>query len=262
MNRLLNFASTSNLPLAKNEFHILAAAHALSIYRSNSVFTFIPKNACSTLRFSIAVANGCLPPDGDVKWIHKNNQTFSADLRSLATASFTFVILRDPLERLVSAYLDKVVDNNPTAWSLTPTNESNVNPTDLSFREFVKLLKTKQRADVHWRPQTDFLVYRNYDRYFDFRAMDEVTAELSDRIGLDVIDARDEIGHASSRFERIDTDFSDMPAREILAMKREGKLPSPRGLLQPSIRKAVSRLYREDIELYKSVCQPAARSDT
>ena len=253
--RILNFASEGNLPLAKNAKHKFAAAHALCIYPANAIYTFIPKNACSTLRFSIAVANGCIPSDGDVRWIHKNNPTFSADLRSLVTSSYTFVILRCPFERLVSAFLDKVVDMHPMAWSLTPTSEGDLNPADLTFRKFVILLSSKNglRSDIHWRPQADFLVYRAYDRYFDFHDMVEVKRELFERIGLGVKDVRDKTGHSISRFERTEGRFADTPVREILTLKREKKLPTLASLFDAEIWDTVAELYRKDAAIYRDL---------
>jgi hypothetical protein len=252
--RLLNFASEDNLPLAKNAKHKFAAAHALCIYPSNAIYSFIPKNACSTMRYSIAVANGCVAPEGDFRWIHKNNQTFVADLRSLATASFTFVILRCPFERLVSAFLDKVVDMHSLAWTLTPTSEVDLTPADLSFRQFVTLLATKKiRSDAHWRPQADFLVYRDYDRYFDFRNMTEVERELEDRIGLKLFDSRDRSAHATSAFQTADGSFSDTPVRELLMMKRDGKLPTIEALFDRQLWDVVERLYRDDVHIYSEL---------
>ena len=63
MNRL-KFAGKFDCKLSENAEHAFAERHALNVYKSNSIYSFIPKNACSTLRLSLAVANGVVT-DGD-----------------------------------------------------------------------------------------------------------------------------------------------------------------------------------------------------
>ena len=107
--RQLNYTANSYVKLNKNMQHKLAQNHALRIYKSNSIYSFIPKNGCSTMRLSLALANGCISDPKDFEWIHNNSLTFSADLPSLLLADYTFVILRCPFARLASVYLDKIV---------------------------------------------------------------------------------------------------------------------------------------------------------
>ena len=47
-------------PLPQNIGHQFAARHALNIYKSSSIYSFIPKCACSTMRLSLAKANGLI----------------------------------------------------------------------------------------------------------------------------------------------------------------------------------------------------------
>lgn len=115
MPRFLKYATDSFGPLAQNHSHQLAQSHALCIYESDAIYSFIPKNACSTMRLSIARANGCIRKIKDFNWIHKNNSTFSASLSELAKARYSFVFLRDPFSRLVSVYFDKIVSRDPQA---------------------------------------------------------------------------------------------------------------------------------------------------
>ena len=80
--RVLKYASSNYEPLGKNKKHQFAAAHALNIYSSNTIYSFIPKNACTTMRLSLALENGCIQSIKDFNWIHRNNATFSASLRN------------------------------------------------------------------------------------------------------------------------------------------------------------------------------------
>src|SRR5690606_1619014 len=93
--------------LGLNEKFGLARGHALRFFRQNAVYTFIPKNACSTMRLTLALENGCIRDETEHQWIHANNPTFRAQLPDLICADYTFVILRDPFRRVVSCFLDK-----------------------------------------------------------------------------------------------------------------------------------------------------------
>ena len=59
---ILIFSNSFNNPSAieKNEEHEFSRRHTLVHLKSNSICTWIPKNSCSSLRFSIAKANGAI----------------------------------------------------------------------------------------------------------------------------------------------------------------------------------------------------------
>ena len=142
--------------LSENEFYQFSLSHTLSIYPLNATYTFIPKNACSTLRYSIAVANGFLRHDDDVNWIHANNGSFVASQKESACADYSFVVLRCPFRRLVSCFLDKFVRGN-----LDFRDETGA-VLDFSFSDFLTFIESQERSamDHHWRNQTDFLHYQ------------------------------------------------------------------------------------------------------
>ncbi|WP_108258919.1 sulfotransferase family 2 domain-containing protein [Mangrovicoccus ximenensis] len=164
MSRSLRYAAGTFRPLAENLAHGFAAEHALEFYAAQAVYSFIPKNACSTLRFALARANGAVSSPVEIDWIHHNNYAFRADQRSLQQAGFTFVVLRCPFRRLVSVFLDKIVNRYHNFWAAFPQEDGPVIPGDVTFRIFVdRLARSKLSADIHWRPQVDFLVYEDYD---------------------------------------------------------------------------------------------------
>ena len=66
MMRLLKNARFDHLSIDENEIYNFSLNHALSIYSLDAVCTFIPKNACSSLRFSIAIHNGFLKDINDI----------------------------------------------------------------------------------------------------------------------------------------------------------------------------------------------------
>ena len=149
---------TSNGALRKNKQHCFAQNSSLNIYTSNSIYTYIPKNACSTMRASIAYANGCMSNPRNFNWIHQNNSTFIASLSDLIKADYTFVILRCPYARLASVFLDKIVSKFPPAWIFYNQINRKIELDDITFTSFVNQLAIKPISDgnEHWKPQIDF----------------------------------------------------------------------------------------------------------
>ncbi|RZJ43885.1 MAG: hypothetical protein EON87_11230 [Brevundimonas sp.] len=251
MRRHLRLASTSPVNLAKNERHLFAASHALRIYRERAIYSFIPKNGCTALRYALAIANGVLRPGDDLRWVHKNNGTFVATLPDLILADYTFIVVRCPYRRLASAFLDKIIgeqgrrDRFVTATGIAETS--------ITFRRFAKAMSdhTAQHADHHWAPQIDFFIYSEYDDIFCLEDFDAMVRLLKDRIDLDVFDVRKQVRHGLDAYTPVDGDFADMPIAEIAAMRREGRSPTAASLYDAGTFDAVSLAYAEDIALHR-----------
>jgi len=252
--RLLRYARLDNANLRDNAKHRTAASHALKIYASGSIYSFIPKNACSTMRLSLAIANGCIAGPSDIEWIHRNNDTFRASLEDLARAPYTFVILRDPFARLASCFLDKIVAKAPPAFRLAELSGQAVDLDQISFAGFIELLTSEpvRNGNIHWRKQTDFLVYERYDDYFAVENFVGAAASIRHRAGLEVVDARPLTAHGLDRYRILPASFdhSATPAGEIARLKHLGECPHPRSLYTQSIVESVTRIYADDIDLY------------
>lgn len=240
--------------------HKFAAAHSLAIYDLNAVYTFIPKNACSTLRYSVAIRNGFIRPGDDANWIHDNNETFIADQRSLISSSYTFSVLRCPYRRLASGFLDKIVRAAPMMRYLLARSSSiddvkRVTRDDilgLSFYEFARLSLSPRSGviDFHWIPQIRFLVYEDYDDWFSVEDFAAATKKLTE-IGFQVHDTRSLIGHSTHREVKIDGSFSRVPAKEIATIRDEGRVPDYHTLYDDETRALVKKLYADDLQLYR-----------
>lgn len=255
-NRQLNYSAAAYANLSKNSRHQFAQAHALRIYRSHSVYSFIPKNACSTLRVSLAMANGCIGGTKDFNWIHCNNDTFKADLASLIQAEYTFVILRCPFARLASAYLDKIVDTTSVAWELHDVLKRTVENDELSFRRFVNAISKPSvlRSNIHWRPQVDFLVYKDYDDYFNLETFATAQSVIEAKAQLEIVDARKLTRHGLDRFEPLrDGHYADHLPDAIRTLKKAQQAPHPTALYDDELIVKVSTLFKKDIALYKSL---------
>lgn len=242
--------------LTDNVSHSMAATHALSIYASDAIYSFIPKNACSTMRYSLAIANGMIDGPKQFNWIHANNATFRASLRDLIRARYTFVILRDPFLRLASCYLDKMVELTEQAWRFQRLTNYAISPQQLTFRQFVTQLGPLLRSDHHWRPQIEFMVYQNYDDVFCLEDFSRCEATLKEEIGFIVYDARDLTKHGVEQFQIVasEDNYSDIKACDLFALKRSGRAPDLRKLYDNAIIDVIRNLYLRDIELYETAC--------
>ncbi len=255
MRHVLKKARLSHTALADNERHGFAAKHALCIYRSNSVYSFIPKNACTTLRYSLALENGAITGPEDFDWIHHNNWTFSATLRDLLAAEHSFVVLRCPYARLASFYLDKVVGRLPPAQKLLPLLPGVRDLGQLSFRQLALAMRDPQvrGSNNHWCAQSDLLVYEEYSAYFSLERFDAARDGIERLTGMRVQDARSLGRHDLSGFTRDSSaSFADVPAQQIAAMKARGAVPATISLYDDECATAVGHAYAEDLELYRA----------
>ena len=237
--------------LAANEAHQFAARYALMVAPSRAVYSFIPKNGCSTLRLSLAIANGAIAGPEAHTWIHLNNRTFQASFEWLLTADYAFAVLRCPFRRLASCYLDKIVGRYPPLWRLYEAMGRTVEPEEMTFRAFVKALTAPKmrEADEHWRPQTDFLVYGAYDELFDLADFAAARARLKARIGLDVVDARDLTRHGTAHLTKSDAYGPDTPPLTLLNARAAGEIADPASLYDAALWRTVADLYAGDVAL-------------
>ena len=245
--RLLKNAKLEYCQVNQNKMHAFSSSHTLSIYPIGAVYTFIPKNACSSLRYSIAVANGFLDGVEDVKWIHKNNQTFVSTQREVCIANYTFVVLRCPFTRIASSFLNILVDKTFNI------KDAEGNHVDINFHDFLMVIKSQQRSEMnqHWRNQSDFLHYERYDEYFSLESFPNAIKSLGNH-GLNVYDTRTKLKHDLSALERIDGDFSKLKTDELKKMKDEGCLPNYKSMFGDKEIELINEMYKDDINLYKS----------
>ncbi|MEM9317807.1 MAG: sulfotransferase family 2 domain-containing protein [Pseudomonadota bacterium] len=252
MTGLLRHSSGQWVELAQNLRHQFAARFALVHYASGAVYSYIPKNACSTLRYSLARANGAISKPEDFGWIHANNPTFAASLRDLATAPFSFVVLRCPFARLASAFLDKFVAKGPEAWALRRLDHDRIDLDQLTFRQFTELLANPKlrQSNPHWRPQEDFLVYDTYSAVYAFEDFEAAAHSIQANTGLQVHDARDLSAHGLNAMQPKAGAFTDTPVHQLAAMRRSNEAPLPSALYDADTVKAIARHYVADIALY------------
>lgn len=249
-------ASSSTGPLAQNQRHNFALGQTMRIFATSACYTWIPKNACSTMRFSVAVANGCISDISDINWIHANNKTFNASTETAFLSDYTFVILRCPYHRLYSAFMDKFVNLDMQAWSFTGLRNRSFHPHDLTFRMLLAELRKVPIAqyDIHLRHQSAFLLYKEYDDYFRLEDFPHAVSTIERRAGINIIDTREALRHDTGGL-RVLPDLKnpmDIPVVDLLEQKRRGYIPDPKAMFDPQIASEVKAMYAEDIALYEN----------
>jgi len=248
------YSAAEFVSLDKNPAHVFASKHALCHFASGAIYSFIPKNGCTNLRYSLAVDGGLISGPNDFDWIHSNIGTFIANLRELVTTPYRFVILRCPFARLASVYLDKIVHQKDVINDLSAINTSSIENENLSFRDFVTLLMNDDSIlkNHHWRPQKDFLVYQDYDDWFRLEKYADAIDKIEQKTKMRVIDTRQASKHGTERYEKLGGDFSDTPASEIYRIHMKGYSPSHRAMYDPRLLDIVENLYTSDMNIYKS----------
>jgi Sulfotransferase family len=253
--QLRHAAGDITQPLAKNAAHGVAHSHAMMVFGGDAIYSIIPKNACSTLRLSIALANGAISHPREWKWIHKNNETFKPSLRELREASYTFAVLRCPYARLVSCFADKIVSRTREAWSFSDASGLEGPLARITFRKFCQAMARPEvrHANIHWRPQTDLLVYRDYDDLFALEDFAEAVGRLKRKIGLEVIDSRSFVQHDSSQYLTVfqSRNWADAEAWELEAMMLRGERPDPRGFYDNSLADITEAAFATDFALFR-----------
>ena len=246
--------------LKNNQSHNFAKDHTIIHPQSNTICTWIPKNACSSIRFSFAKANGLIRSKDDIQWIHMNNQSFNADNKELMNADYTFVILRDPFERILSYFLDKICHPNNDndhdksygyAKRLFRTDE------DTSFESFIESIYTQPKRildDIHTTPQCNFLIYENYDDYFSIENIEKAKSTILSKTGIQLEDTREFNGIHTSKGLSISESFGPQTTiHHIRNNLDSGLKPISKNMFTQEIIKKISLIYLGDIIIYESV---------
>ena len=109
-----------------------------------------------------------------------------------------------------------------------------------------------RNSDIHWMPQTNFMVYEDYDDYFALEDFATATKVLKDKIGLELVDARPLTQHGSDGYRKLSKrkPYTRSPL-ELLEYKSQGFLPSIKTMYSDELVACVKKAYRADIALYK-----------
>lgn len=250
--------------IIENKRHEVAQGNTLVHLKSNSICTWIPKIACSTLRYSIALDNGAISGFNDFSWIHQNNTTFVANNKELLNSSYAFVILRNPFKKLLSFYLDKICSDKSTKEDQSYAVAKGIFNTHNSttFEEFVNTIYEDPHLiskDIHTRRQCDFLIYANYSDYFKFEDFEGTKKRLKEKIGLELVDTRQSgsirTTHEMDELKEFDHRTTVSEANSFLDMHKK---PLTTNMYTPEMIAKVGTIYFSDILLYRNTVNGGA----
>jgi chondroitin 4-sulfotransferase 11 len=156
------------------------------------IYFYIPKVACSTIRKMLANFEG-------IPWYHawdKNNKT---DFKYIKTESahtfpyFKFAFVRNPWDRLVSCYFDKVVESRSKSDNVAIKDgvfrgflRYNKDFKNMKFLEFVDLVSNlnDNESNGHFRSQYTFI--NNADFIGRFEDLHNDLNKLRKKLGIDI----------------------------------------------------------------------------
>ncbi|UOD51427.1 sulfotransferase family 2 domain-containing protein [Orrella daihaiensis] len=217
----------------------------------NILFTYIPKNACSTLKYSLGVASKEISREQNP---HMTEHKFRyADKRALYPSnSRPIICFRNPFERLVSAFLDKFARSVPEAEASLVLDKirkiKNIGDNrSISFIDFVRFLKDQpsRQLDLHWRPQVDFIFFESYYEVF---LVDTLTDQWN--LHFPDIPLLDFIPHSTSKRYDCNEVSYDIPADELFKNYNSLGFPANSSFLNDEIVDIIQFRYFDDIQIY------------
>jgi len=167
------------------------------------VYLEVAKAACSTIKKRLIDYEVAPLSYGDRK-IHTDNfsspfvKPFQLDSTALQHILFSgefyrFSFVRNPYARVLSAYLDKIVQHKPQVRKVLrilglPDDDDAVAGTDLTFEQFVESIENTplKSLDHHWRPQYLQLMHPllKLDFIGKVESFEDDWSEVASRIGL------------------------------------------------------------------------------
>ena len=156
----------------------------------------------------------------------------NANLESVQNSEYTFVILRNPFERLASAFWDKfaisqqetLIDQSGEIFRNLFNKGKSSNRIN-SFKDFVNSLWDDPlliSKDAHLRYQTDFLLLSNYDSYFSLNNFNLLQKTLLERVDLKIVDTRSFAKHTTFGCEtKSDRYYGSCSLEELTEIKSQ-----------------------------------------
>lgn len=224
------------------------------------VFAAIPKSGCSDLKhwfISLVEPEKLQDPSfrlhAHCRATHTLAQHPPERREVLLRESFTLAFVREPLSRVVSAYVEKFV--RPSLRELfEPAREviaqiAQGQSDGITFREFVRFLDeaSDDHLDSHWRPQAAFLKCVRIDLLGRMEALPAMLETLGSELGMPARPAtrRNATGYTAARGEL----FADVPSSHL---HEKGILPPASDLYDEALREMVASRFQTDVMLYEA----------
>ena len=176
----------------------------------------------------------------------------------LLRTNYSFVILRNPFKRLLSAYCDKICHKSKNKNDSSYENTKSLLGTNrqTSFSEFIDIIwnnPSLKKKDQHFQDQCDFLVYEKYSDYFAFESYDETIEAIHSKTGMSIEDTRPFNSiYTTYNCEKSNEFNLNTPGESIASLMAQHKRPIPELMYNEELIKKVGELYFSDILLYSN----------
>lgn len=176
---------------------------------------------------------------------------------------FRFAVVREPVERLVSAYLEKFVRNRFNAG-----NQGHTSPvvkairgdadhnSGVTFREFIQYICSQKTEDLdaHWIPQSMYLKpFDNDISIYRLEELDQLKSDLAAMSGSEI-----SIPHSNKTKEKVSADVASLTGKNDVYvdylpkdLDSVGDLSS-RNFITDDVSSMLHDTYMEDSLIYKS----------
>ncbi len=167
--------------------------HAIYDDRANFLYAPVPKAACSSILNALIDYFRESRTDGGAHqrpfWVHRHflaNPRYWVNPRTLAkTPYFKFTVVRDPLDRFVSGYRNRIIDNRDLAENADGLPA--LPDMDFFATHLRGYCEANGKIDWHFRPQTEVIGDpAAYDRIYDISELDELYTDLKEKCGVEL----------------------------------------------------------------------------
>ena len=175
-----------------------------------------------------------------------------------------FVIVREPVERILSAYLNKFVTYTyagakRAAEQYAALTQAAVEPNRLmTFRQFVDFIGTQADADLdnHWRSQISFLsqVIECFDWIVPMNRIDDFIPILERRMAVKLPSEKTLNSNVYRSFG-LERQMYDCYPDQLRELCNGESYPDKASLLTPQLTESLTKRFQSDVALYQLACQ-------
>lgn len=230
------------------------------------VYVYIRKNACSSWKHFFINESTAKKTDADrenpLRFMERHHRVRS--VQSIRAAPNRIVVLREPVERVVSGFLNQYVMRLKRGSGVHDdvTSRTQVACHDVTFRQFLDqylLDSCPNELNPHFYTQASHLADVDYNRVWLMDKLeDEVRGVFGSRIAETYFARRT---NATSHIPKYEHPAMDVTAGALyLEWKRSGVLPSKKALAPKELAGKIRSYYEEDVRLYKKARKDASKS--
>ena len=272
------YLQQGSIDLAQKHYRLQVADNCLINHKHKIIYCPIPKNACSIFKIMMVEHS-----EDRERYLNSqiNIHRYASALKNTAVVLdnldylkrpdyFKFTILRNPFNRLVSAYLDKIVKREIPevfAQELIHKVQQSINKNydlekSISFQEFIQYVANTEDyyLNPHWKSQSSFLGrgWIKFDYLGQFEQLDKVIANLENKFGFQI---STNVSRSLTRTDHVTEYITDiLPDKYYAKYPQElrnyklkhGGFPDAASFWNSELIELVKIRFAQDIELYNS----------